>query len=749
MPVRRAYLVLGLVALMIMALGASAFAAGVLPGSEGPYDTKALVHQTGNEGPNESSVAVMWSPTPGNGGTFTPDANGDIVFTVYRHDKTNGRSFVEIGQCTYNVNTKTASGLNCSVDPNYGYVTYLDTPVVNYEEYSYYVSDNDDADPADLLSKVVVRAFPPAQTRHGNYTEYTNACTACHGLHSSKFKKLLKGPTVTDLCGTCHDGTGSKYDEVRGRVRTGPSWASSSFAAAGPFGDRLKANSGVQTTSVHNVVRAADPSQSVDGPNNIEPDSARIWQAPGSTFTTEFNPYTKYDNNGYREYAYISNDWGSFLACSSCHEPHDRGKNYRILRPVINDRTNIALRGVADVNLNVQDGSSDRGNWQQRTMYTRFLAGGNSVMSYYDPKVEDPAWAMNSARTALKADTGDDDRDGNTTEPKAKAWCDMEVGEGTLPNGGSNIDTSDPNNGYPNAPQWRADPNSPTGYRCMLSRELGGVTTFCTACHRTFMWAEARMAKMSYAYTGNPVGPTGTMSGHDQASVSNGNFVPAGGDLNTGSLGQHKHPISLPPIHAWEEGRIVEGALGTNGEVCRGYDWSGPDSKDATCRGAGQGRLIDPIMPLEGMEEGDPLHPNNAADDPATPAINEGKTLYAENILMCLTCHVPHGSGSERVEVAYKNGGLNNTTNAVRDPITGYLWNRAENNSAPSFGTGEVTHQGQTVGPISPRWETRPGYLPNDVAWYTQYGFSSVLARFNPMASVCFRCHSTTPDAWK
>ncbi len=709
---RRATLVLGLVTLLIMALGASALAANVLPGSKGPYDLRALVSGS------PSKVTLMWSTDVANG--HPPYSGNTVTYTVYKHEKGDGRSFnpIQGAQCVVQLSPKQVVSGPCAIDPNYGYVTYTDTNVQDYYEYSYLVTDDPTADPNvdpwggdpndrenSLVAYVVVRAFPPSQTRHGNYTEYTNACTACHGIHSSKFKKLLKGPTVTDLCGTCHDGTGSKYDEVRGRVRTGAAWSSSAFAAAGPFGDRLKNGSGVQTTSAHNVVRAADPSLSVDGDHNIFADSARIWQAPGSGWAThDLNGGSSLQNTtpAY-EFKYVSYDWSSYLACSSCHEPHDRGKNYRILRPVINDRTNIAVRGVSEVDPTVTDGSPDRGNWARRAMYTKFLAGGNSVMTYYDPQWEDPR--------GLEELLGSYDKNNPTDVANAISACNTHGKQG-----GSII-----------ASQGYTDPSSPTGVRCELQKSLGGVTSFCTACHRTFMWPYAGSAKTSYSYSG------GTIYGYDQSTISNSGSAAMGlssGASLAASFGEHKHAIALPAMEALEEGRLIDGVLNVKGDICI-LD----DALNNECNGQKpiQSRVQDPIVPLEGNQT-----------DAGPDGVDTKQTYQDAGKVMCLTCHVPHGSGSERIEVAYKNDGLNDTTNASRDPITGYLWNRATNSSGPSFGSSEVQHP-TSPGGLTPRWETQPAYLPQDTAWYTQYGLSSVLARFNPMAQACYRCHSTTP----
>lgn len=671
-------------------------------GDAGPVDTKALVSSRG--------VGIFFSPK--NGATYR----------VYRHARNDGRRFVPYGEpVTFReggvletsdpYDPAAASDSGWMYDATYDYLVYVDPHITPYEEYYYLVWSSWDrdqvghpiADPNTYLNGYVVApAFPPAQTRHGNYTEYTNACTDCHGLHSGRHAKLLKAPTVTDLCGTCHDGTGSKYDEVRGRVRRGPSWSSSAFAPAGPFGDRLKDYSGMRMTSVHNVMRARDVTRE-GGPDNAISASARIWQAPGSGYLTDVDGVQR-DWNGSgvppdRLFKYVSNEWGSFLVCSSCHEPHNRGKNYRILQPVINDRVRIVVRGVSEVDLSVSDPSPDRGEWGngrtlRRAMYTKHLSGGGSVLSFYDPTVEDPAWRPGDP------DYGDLNGNGNRGETRAAAYC------GAV--GGTLI----------------ADDTSPTGFRCERQRFLGGIVTFCTACHRAFMWPDARIARDSYAYSG------GTVSGMDRSRVTNSGSGPVGLTATSPAaaleevLGQHKHPLAMPAADALRNGRIIDGVLASDGDVCAaGETLADGVTPDPNCSGAVQGRVIDPVVPLEGQRGDSAL-----SSDP-----------YQENIVSCLTCHVPHGSGSERLEVAYANGDLNDTSGGQRDPITGYLWNRAVSSSP-----GIVT---PSPGPIDPPWDVRPRFLPPDAPYYTIYGFSSALARFNPFASACFRCHSTVPGA--
>ncbi len=673
------------------------------------WDLRALVWQD-DVNPNkpgpESVAALMWSPPTPQALAAAGMPIGSYPYCgpemkVYRHDRTSGRNISllvsgaskaflykasstapwEVRGGTAQSPCSQAAPAGWDVDPLYGYVRFKDTNaglgLTDYEEYYYLVWTSGDGTTLyqDYLSEyVITAAFPPTQTRHGNFSEYTNACTACHGLHSAKHPKLLKGPTVTDLCGTCHDGTGSKYDEVRGYVRLGPSWKKRAFAAAGPFGDQLKAGSGIVTTAVHNVFR-------LDGP-----DWARVWQAPGSGFTK----YT-YDNtpdtdasatkDGEPSVLYISNQWYSKLVCSSCHEPHNRSRNYRILRGVYNDWTKVVVRGFSEVNTGYAasdqdpndpttcvgdtcDPVSDRGDWSERAMYTKFLYG---------------------------------------------------------------------------------------------------TERFCVGCHRAFLSSDA-----AGRYPNTPGDqPLDTAAG---ASVSH-------------IWGGHRHAIGLAAKRA--ANYPIDGVWMVGSSPC-GMDVPNENTNgDRPC--GQQSGVTDPVLPLQGRA-----------------------AAYADNVIVCLTCHVPHGSGSERIEVAYRNDGANMTQQADRDPVSGYLYNRADRVTAGGpvpavddavysrwvdLNRNGVRDPGETDGdpmvvtketPVSPgrdldgdgtvectavnpaypasspqtecptegapgvtgdEWPRLDLYLPNDVPYWTQFGFSSALARFNPFAQVCYRCHGLrTPN---
>lgn len=246
------------------------------------------------------------------------------------------------------------------------------------------------------------------------------------------------------------------------------------------------------------------------------------------------------------------------------------------------------------------------------------------------------------------------------------------------------------------------------------------------------------MRKDSYADPRNPNSGK-TYSGMDKTTIDLGDFVATNGASLTNSLGQHEHPISMGVENSYMERQLVDGVLNSQGDACSDEDMMDGDPR---CQGVGQGRLVEPVVPLEGLESG------------KLDVMNEKG--YATNKIVCVPCHVSHGSGSERNEVAYKNFDLNETTDAQRDSITGYLWGRKNVTGDPSEYTTRSFGASNTSGTPTPRFGTDKNgnqitnsslFLPNNTPYWTQYVFSSELARFNPFASVCYRCHSTTPDA--
>lgn len=556
----------------------------------GPADTKAQV-MTPN---GVRTVRIQFTPTEG------------VTYAVYRHGFGNGRTFVNIGGVAGFVygNVQSADP-NWGWDSTLGYMYYLDTGVLDYAEYYYFVrASTDPAWPEDsvtgqvyipLEDYVVARAFPPGQTMHGEFTEFTGACTGCHGLHSAPVGKLIKGRTITDLCGSCHDGSGSKYDMVMGRVRTGASWASYTSNPAGAFGTQLKNVAGAPVMkSVHNVYREGF---TADG--SVAATAAQYWQAPGSTYLVKPQP--------------DPGTWTGSFTCAGCHEPHNRYNNFRLLRGDFNvggyqfpadgapPRTQIVVRGVSEVNLD-------------------FPGGGQSSSRYL-----------------------------------------------------------------------AASSSSPTG---------AAITDFCTGCHRVF--AGPYNEKMPTLTAGQDYhdprydnvydyDPTGTNADNDALDIA-------------GTHGFKRHMMAMPATNALLFGgdRIIDpGRTGPTGNQARLVDWNGGN--------------INRYVPLEGQY----------TDDGESSNGNE----YARNKVVCLTCHLAHGSMASaggagpngdalHLEVAYKNNKLNRTE---------IMPDQFENDSGSGYELGRS--------PVS-------GYLHNRNNGVI-YGSSSVLSRFEPFASACWRCHST------
>ncbi len=148
--------------------------------------------------------------------------------------------------------------------PYDGYWRYTITQARNYQNYIYRFGRNG--------SWMEVRAFPPNENAHANYQKNTDTCKNCHSTHYALTSRLLNQKLVLELCLSCHDGSGSKYNVLDGEVIV-PGGAVVS-SPAGPFGSAV-------ATSYHNVFRE---------------DTGTVLLAPGGTKTG--------------------------LSCTDCHSAH-------------------------------------------------------------------------------------------------------------------------------------------------------------------------------------------------------------------------------------------------------------------------------------------------------------------------------------------------------------------------------------------------------------------------------------------
>ena len=138
-----------------------------------------------------------------------------------------------------------------------------------------------------------------ARYPHASFTGHPDACAACHRVHTATAGNLIKDPTGTSLCYSCHwGGLGADTDVKNGQyVSTGENentWGDPSMPLLG--GGFAQVN-GTSTTTSHHVM---------DTP--MIPPGVNDYQDPGAAIT---------------------------LKCMSCHSAHpDKGypNQYRLLR---------------------------------------------------------------------------------------------------------------------------------------------------------------------------------------------------------------------------------------------------------------------------------------------------------------------------------------------------------------------------------------------------------------------------------
>lgn len=159
-----------------------------------------------------------------------------------------------------------------------------------------------------------VRVFPPSLNPHGNphgfYKKNAILCGECHYTHSALGPRLISEVNADRMCVTCHDGTQSKYDVLRGKV-------------LGPTSSMTKDENGVWTD-----VYRATWYDSIAGPYGTV-EGFKVEQSV-------YIPTSRHDLNIYN-YAAPGNNIenvktaDSRLSCASCHDPHG-SDNYRNLR---------------------------------------------------------------------------------------------------------------------------------------------------------------------------------------------------------------------------------------------------------------------------------------------------------------------------------------------------------------------------------------------------------------------------------
>lgn len=151
---------------------------------------------------------------------------------------------------------------------------------------------------------------------HAGYSSVTDKCVVCHSVHQAPATSvlLLRGPTVSQTCLLCHDGTGSGV---------GPYHSITAYAGAGA----VKADHAYESTAVipggsealDDVLSCAD-CHSVHGSNTVTPfvrDSTRAYVAADTGALVTSDCLLRSDLRGDPAGTYP--DYGARW-CAACHD---------------------------------------------------------------------------------------------------------------------------------------------------------------------------------------------------------------------------------------------------------------------------------------------------------------------------------------------------------------------------------------------------------------------------------------------
>lgn len=155
-----------------------------------------------------------------------------------------------------------------------------------------------------------------AANPHGTYTSGTDTCAVCHAPHAAVGPSITSSSTITGVCDTCHDGTGSSFDTAREFGVGEPSIISSH-----PVGTEAL-NSCASCHTPHKGPSEGNDWSLAVGPSSISTGTAVCGGCHGTTARAPLtNMVARYSGTPHDTSVSVPAS-AAGIKCLACHEPH-------------------------------------------------------------------------------------------------------------------------------------------------------------------------------------------------------------------------------------------------------------------------------------------------------------------------------------------------------------------------------------------------------------------------------------------